>query len=75
MIQTSKWGFALVETVHLIALALLGGSVLLVDLRLPGVVLKRDSTADIKRDLSRVLLGSLGLVILSGIAMLSEEAL
>jgi hypothetical protein len=68
-------GFALVETVHLIALALLGGSVLLVDLRLLGVVLKRDSTADIKRDLSRVLLGSLGLVILSGIAMLSEEAL
>jgi hypothetical protein len=74
LMQTSKWGFALVETVHLIALAALGGSVLLVDLRLLGIVLKRESAPDIGRDLSRVLLGSLVLMILSGIAMLSEEA-
>ena len=55
VMQTSKWGFALVETVHLIALAVLGGSVLLVDLRLLGVVLKRESATDISRDLSRLL--------------------
>ncbi len=75
MMQTSKWGFALVETVHLIALAILGGSVLFVDLRLLGVVLKRESAIDISRDMSRLLLGSLVLMIFSGIAMLSEEAL
>lgn len=75
VMQTSKWGFALVETVHLIALAVLGGSVLLVDLRLLGVVLKRESATDISRDLSRLLLGSLVLMILSGVAMLSEETL
>ena len=74
LMQTSKWGFALVETVHLIALAALGGSVLLVDLRLLGIALKRESAPDISRDLSRVLLGSLVLMILSGTAMLSEEA-
>jgi len=34
--QTSKWGFAIVETVHLLALAILGGAVLIVDLRLIG---------------------------------------
>lgn len=75
LMQTSKWGFALVETVHLIALAVLGGSVLLIDLRLLGVVLRRESATDIRRDLSKLLLGSLVLMILSGIAMLSEEAL
>jgi hypothetical protein len=73
--QTSKWGFALVETVHLLALAVLGGSVLVVDLRLLGVILKRESARAIGRDLSRLLLGSLVLLIFSGIALLSEEAL
>ena len=73
--QNSKWGFALVETVHLIALALLGGSVLIVDLRLLGVVLKREPAPAISRDLGRLLLGSLVLLIVSGVAMLSEEAL
>ncbi len=73
--QTSKWGFALVETVHLLALAVLGGAVLIVDLRLLGIILRRESARIIGRDLSRLLLGSLILMILSGVAMLSEEAL
>ena len=47
--QNSKWGFALVETVHLLAIAALGGSVLLVDLRLLGVILKRESARVIGR--------------------------
>ncbi|WP_260703294.1 DUF6644 family protein [Edaphobacter flagellatus] len=73
--QNSKWGFALVETVHLIALAILGGSVLILDLRLLGVLFKRESAPAIGRDLGRLLLGSLVLLIVSGVAMLSEEAL
>jgi hypothetical protein len=73
--QTSKWDFAIVETVHLLALAILGGSVLIIDLRLLGVVLKSESCTAIGRDLSRLLLGSLVLMMLSGIALLSEEAL
>jgi hypothetical protein len=72
--QTSKWDFALVEMVHLLALAFLGGSVLVVDLRLLGIVLKGESTRLIGRDLSRVLIGSLIAMILTGIALLSEEA-
>jgi hypothetical protein len=73
--QTSKWGFALVETVHLLAIAALGGSVLVIDLRLLGIILRRESARVISRDLGRILLGSLVLLIFSGIAMLSEEAL
>lgn len=75
VMQTSKWDFAIVETVHLLALAMLGGSVLLIDLRLLGVVLKGESAQAIGRDLGRLLLGSLVLMILSGVALLSEEAL
>jgi hypothetical protein len=74
IMQTSKWGFALVEMVHLIALALLGGAVLIVDLRLLGLILKGQSTRLIGRELSRILIGSLIVMILTGIALLSEEA-
>nr|WP_141223901.1 DUF6644 family protein [Granulicella pectinivorans] len=73
--QTSKWDFALVETVHLLALATLGGSVLIIDLRLLGLVLKGESARTIGKDLGRILLGSLVLMIVSGVMLLSEEAL
>jgi hypothetical protein len=53
--QTSRWGFAVVEMVHLLGLAILGGSVLIVDLRLLGVILKGESAITINRELSRVL--------------------
>jgi hypothetical protein len=72
--QTSKWDFALVEMVHLLALALLGGAVLIVDLRLLGFILRGESARSIGRDLSRVLIVSLVLMILTGVALLSEEA-
>ena len=72
--QTSKWGFALVEMAHLVALALLGGALLIVDLRLLGLILKGQSARLIGRDLGRILIGSLIVMILTGIALVSEEA-
>jgi hypothetical protein len=75
VMQNSKWDFAAVEAVHLLALAALGGLVLIVDLRLLGVVLKGESAKTIGRDLGRLLLGSLLLMIISGVMLLSEEAM
>ncbi len=73
--QTSQWAFAIIEMVHLLALAALGGSVLFLDLRLLGVTLRGESAAVISRDLGRILLVSLVVMILSGIGLLSEEAM
>ncbi|WP_263411176.1 DUF6644 family protein [Terriglobus tenax] len=73
--QNSRWGFASVEAVHLLAIALLGGAVLILDLRLMGVILTRESPRVLNRDLSRLLLGSLAVLLLTGIALVSEEAL
>lgn len=73
--QTSKWGFAVVETVHLLALAILGGAVLILDLRLMGVIFTKNSMREIHRDMGRMLLGSLVILIISGFALVSEEAL
>ncbi|MFT4114911.1 DUF6644 family protein [Silvibacterium sp.] len=73
--QTSQWAFAIVEMVHLLALAALGGSVLLTDLRLMGFILKDQSAEMVGRQLGRILLISLTVMILSGIGLLSEEAM
>jgi hypothetical protein len=72
--QTSRWGFALVEMAHLLGLAFLGGSILIVDLRILGVILKNESAVAIGRSLTRVLIFSLVVMAISGIALLSEEA-
>jgi hypothetical protein len=73
--QNSRWGFAAVEAMHLLALTLLGGSVLVLDLRLLGLILRHESPRTLNRDLSRVLLGSLAILVLTGVALVSEEAL
>ena len=73
--QTSQWAFAVTEMVHLLALAALGGSVFFLDLRLLGITLRGESAAVISRDLGRILLVSLTVMILSGIGLLSEEAM
>ena len=73
--QTSVWGFAVVEAIHLLAIAVLGGSVLIIDLRLLGVILRKEPARALGRDLGRLLLGSLVVLILTGVGLLSEEAL
>lgn len=73
--QQSRWGFAVVEAIHLLGLAVLGGVVLVVDLRLLGLILKTESARNIARGLSHTLLTSLAVMLLTGIALTSEEAL
>jgi hypothetical protein len=73
--QASRWGFAVVEAIHLLGLAMLGGAVLIVDLRLLGLILKSESARTVSRGLSKVLLSSLVIMLLTGVTLVSEEAL
>jgi hypothetical protein len=73
--QQSTYAFAIVEMVHLLALALLGGTVLIADLSLFGIGFKGPKAAELARELSPWLLGSLALMVISGVLLLSEEAL
>ena len=59
----SRWGFAVVEAVHLLGLSILGGAVLIVDCRLLGLVLKGESARNVSRGLSKLLLSSLVLML------------
>jgi hypothetical protein len=71
--QHATYGVAVVEMVHLLALAIFGGTILLVDLRLFGIGLKRQSASGLYRELSPLFWGSFGVIVLSGIIILSAE--
>jgi hypothetical protein len=76
VMRDSKWGFATVEMVHLLALAILGGTVLIVDLGILGIGLSPPSSMPrVSRSLAPLFLGSLAVAAISGTLLVSAEAL
>ncbi len=73
-IRDSLWLFPVIEAVHLLGLALLGGAVLVLDLRMLGLGLTRQSIASIERSCSSWLLGAIALLICTGVPLLMSEA-
>jgi len=74
-IRDSLWLFPFVEAFHLLALAVIGGAVLLVDFRLLGLGLKRQPVAELARDTQPWLIGSLLFMIASGVPLFMSEAI
>jgi hypothetical protein len=73
-IRDSIWQFAAIEAVHLLALAVIGGSVLIVDLRLLGLGLRRQPLAQVARDAAPWLHGSLIVMLVTGYLLMSSLA-
>ncbi len=74
-IRESVWLFPIIEAMHLLALALIGGAVLVVDLRLAGLTLRTQPVAAIARDAQPWLIGSLAVMIVTGALLFASEAL
>lgn len=74
-IRNSKWDFALIEMVHLLALAVLGGALLVTGLRVLGFLFKAQRPGGMTRDLGRVLVGSFAAMIVSGILLFADGPL
>jgi hypothetical protein len=74
-IRTSTWAFAVIESIHLLGLAAIGGSVLLVDLRLLGVGLRKQTVRDVAIDVDPWLVGSLAVMLTTGAALFMSEAI
>jgi hypothetical protein len=68
-INESLWAFAVVEAVHLLALAVIGGAVLVVDLRLLGVVFQNQRVADVARVAQPWFVWSLAAMLLTGFVL------
>jgi hypothetical protein len=73
-IRDSKWLFPVIEAVHLLGLATIGGAVLIVDLRLLGFGLRRQPVRDIARGAQPWLIGSLLVMLLTGSLLFTSEA-
>ena len=74
-IRESLWMFPMIQCGHLLALAMLGGAVLVVDLRLLGMGLRSVTVAELARAVHPWLVGSLVTIIGTGILMFLSEAL
>ena len=73
-IRNSVWMFPVIEAFHLLGLGIIGGSILLVDLRLLGVGLTRTPVAQLSHDAQPWFLGALVLMFASGIPIFLSEA-
>jgi hypothetical protein len=73
-IKTSSWAFAVIESVHLLGLALIGGILLIVNLRLLGLGLRRYPLEELARDIQLWFGGSLVLMLSTGFALFLSEA-
>jgi hypothetical protein len=73
-IRDSTWLFPVIESVHLLGLAVIGGSVLVVNLSLLGVGLGSRSVAQLWHDARPWFVGSLLVMLSSGALMFTSEA-
>jgi hypothetical protein len=73
VIRASTWQFAVFEMVHLIGLTMLLGSLMVLDLRLWGLGMRRQPVADLARDLRAWLLSGLAIMVGSGILLFFGE--
>jgi hypothetical protein len=73
-IRASYWLFPFIEAFHLLALCVIGGVVLVVDMRLLGFGLRDHPVAEIARDSRPYLLGSLAVMLVSGYLLFTSEA-
>jgi len=73
-IRASTWLFPVIEAFHLVGLAVIGGAVLLVDLRLLGLGLRSQPVSRIARDAQPWLIGSLLVMLTSGTLLFTSEA-
>ena len=74
-VRQSLWLFPVIEAVHLIGLCVLGGAVLIVDLRMLGVGLRSYAIPQIVREARPWFLGALIVMLITGWALFSSEAI
>ena len=74
-VRNSAWLFPCIEIFHLLALGILGGTVLLVNARLLGLRFTQEPVAELAKDVEPWMYLSLGLVLVSGFFLFSSESL
>ena len=74
IVRESIWLFPVLEAVHLLGLCLLGGTVLLVDLRALGLTMRDQSAAALSTQMKPWLMTALAVLIVTGVLLFLSEA-
>ncbi|MGA8872064.1 MAG: DUF6644 family protein [Candidatus Acidiferrales bacterium] len=73
-VRDSVWLFPFVEIFHLLALGVLGGTILIVNLRLLGFRFQGEPVSELAEDVQPWMLGSLAVMLVSGFFLFCTEA-
>jgi hypothetical protein len=74
VVRTSVWLFPVTEAIHLLGLCLLGGAVLVVDLRMLGLGLTRQPIAELARAVRPWLVWAIVVLVTTGVLLFLSEA-
>ena len=74
LVRESVWLFPAIEAVHLLGLCLLGGALLVVDLRLMGFGLRNQPVALIARSARPWLIAGVAVLLITGVLLFMSEA-
>ncbi|MFV1985691.1 MAG: DUF6644 family protein [Gemmatimonadota bacterium] len=69
----SLWAFPLIEAAHLVGLTLLGGTLLVGDLRLLGLGLTNQSIAEVAENMHRWMVGAVVFMLTTGLLLFISE--
>jgi hypothetical protein len=73
-VRYSVWLFPTIEIIHLLALGVLGGAILVINLRLLGVRFRNEPVSNLAKELQPWMTGSLAVMLVSGFFLFSSEA-
>src|SRR5262245_22534785 len=74
LVRNSLWLFPLIESIHLLGLSLLGGTILLVDFRMLGLGLRGRSISELAADTRPWLRVAVGTMVVTGTLLFLSEA-
>lgn len=73
-VRNSLWLFPVIEATHLLGLCVLGGALLIVDLRLLGLGLKQQTIAEVAEQAHPWLIGAVAWMVTTGVLLFLSEA-
>jgi len=72
-LNTNEWAFPVCEVLHIIGFAIAIGTITMVDLRLLGIGMKKETPADLVKGTAPWTLGGLALVLITGPLIFSSD--
>src|SRR5262249_55699675 len=74
-IRSKTWVFPVIETIHILALTVLLAGIIVIDLRLMGLMMRRMTVSGLAKELKPYINWSVAIILVTGAMLYSSEAL